>query len=348
MDPARQRALGSAAGTRSGRPRRVVRDWRRRNAGAAQHQRRHGAGDGVPADRRRDPAVAAGAGRGMALLGEPRRLRARAGAGRVRLRPAGGCPHPARGGPVRRVHRSARGRALATPARAPTGIAGPASQGVHPGQSMNRRALLGLVGGTAAGATLAGVSGCATTGHAGQPLTSRLPLPSPFTVALPIPAPARPGAVGVYDLVQRVSSTEIMPGTRTEVWGYDGTFPGPTFDVRRGRPIAVRVTNELPVPTTTHLHGGITAAEFDGYPTHLVLPEELAGFDPSHGGRHGGWRLTSRVFTHEFPLDQPAALLWYHDHRMDFTAPQVYRGLAGMFLIRDDIEDSLPLPRGDR
>ena len=33
---------------------------------------------------------------------------------------------------------------------------------------------------------------------------------------------------------------------------------------------------------------------------------------------------------------------------MDFTGPPVYRGLAGFHLVRDDAEDALPLPRGDR
>jgi spore coat protein A, manganese oxidase len=49
-----------------------------------------------------------------------------------------------------------------------------------------------------------------------------------------------------------------------------------------------------------------------------------------------------------YPLDQAAATLWYHDHRMDFTGPQVYRGLAGFHLVRDDEEDALPLPREER
>src|SRR5690606_32814715 len=46
--------------------------------------------------------------------------------------------------------------------------------------------------------------------------------------------------------------------------------------------------------------------------------------------------------------EQRAAMLWYHDHRMDFTGPQVYRGLAGLYIIRDEVEDALPLPRGER
>jgi spore coat protein A len=47
-------------------------------------------------------------------------------------------------------------------------------------------------------------------------------------------------------------------------------------------------------------------------------------------------------------MDQRAATLWYHDHRMDFTGPQVYRGLAGFHIVRDDEDDALPLPAGDK
>ena len=46
--------------------------------------------------------------------------------------------------------------------------------------------------------------------------------------------------------------------------------------------------------------------------------------------------------------DQRAATLWYHDHRMDFTAPQVWRGLAGFYILRDAEEERLHLPRGDK
>jgi spore coat protein A, manganese oxidase len=49
-----------------------------------------------------------------------------------------------------------------------------------------------------------------------------------------------------------------------------------------------------------------------------------------------------------YPLEQRAATLWHHDHRMDFTGPQVWRGLAGFHIIRDDEEHALPLPKGDK
>lgn len=218
---------------------------------------------------------------------------------------------------------------------------------------LSRRTLLGALG-----VGVLGMTGCAalTTERAGAPLRSALPLPPRFAVPLPVPPVAKPVRGDTYELVQRPAQVEIIPGTRTEVWGYDGIFPGPTFDVRSGRPVRVRVVNKLPVPTSTHLHGGVTPAEFDGYPTHLVVPDELGDrYVPAHGASPGhaghaatGWRLTPNQFVHEYPLDQPAGMLWYHDHRMDFTGPQVYRGLAGMFIVRDEVEDALPLPRGDR
>ena len=217
---------------------------------------------------------------------------------------------------------------------------------------LSRRRLLGLLGaGAAAGLVVPGC-GTLTTERAGARLASRLPLPDRFAVPLPIPGTVAPTG-GAIELAQEVASLEIIPGTRTEVWGYNGTFPGPTLELRSGRPTTVRITNELPVPTSTHLHGGVTPPEFDGYPTHLVVPEQLGDrFEPGAGSHAAhdasAWELTPRAFEHEYPVEQPAATLWYHDHRMDFTAPQIYRGLAGMAIVRDDVDDELPLPKGDK
>lgn len=54
------------------------------------------------------------------------------------------------------------------------------------------------------------------------------------------------------------------------------------------------------------------------------------------------------VRDYTYPLDQRAATLWYHDHRMGFTGPQVCRRPAGFLLVTDDEEDALPLPRAAR
>ncbi|WP_061290481.1 multicopper oxidase family protein [Herbidospora cretacea] len=182
-------------------------------------------------------------------------------------------------------------------------------------------------------------SGCGVE-VSGERLTSGLPLPPKFARPLTLPKTARPTSPGRYVVTQRPARMEIIPGTTTEIWGYDGTFPGPTFDLRRGEQAVVTIRNDLTVPTSTHLHGGVTPADSDGHPMDLVV-----GTVRPH---HAGATLHERTKDYVYPLDQRAATLWYHDHRMDFTGPQVYKGLAGFFLIRDDEEEKLGLPSGDR
>ncbi|MEU8819324.1 multicopper oxidase family protein [Actinoplanes sp. NPDC048796] len=148
----------------------------------------------------------------------------------------------------------------------------------------------------------------------------------PFVVP-PVQRPVRDDAGGTYyAMTQREASIEIIPGLRTPIMGYEGVFPGPTIMARSGRPTIVDHTNRLAVPVAVHLHGGKNPPGEDGHPTDLMAPG------------------TSRRYT--YPTDQRGATLWYHDHRLDFTGPQVYRGLAGFHIIRDAVEDSLPLPAG--
>ncbi|KAB2379458.1 multicopper oxidase family protein [Actinomadura montaniterrae] len=193
----------------------------------------------------------------------------------------------------------------------------------------------------------------------GAELRSKVPLPPPFQVPLPIPPVLKPvsttGGIDRYEITQRETAVEILPGIRTPLWTYEGTFPGPTIESRRGRPVTIRHRNELPVPTVVHLHGGRTPASSDGYPTDLVLPEGWPGTARGHHGMHGmgGMRdpraVESRITRdYTFPLDQRPTLLWYHDHRMDFTAPAIWRGLAGLHIVRDDAEEVLGLPSGHR
>jgi spore coat protein A len=205
-------------------------------------------------------------------------------------------------------------------------------------------------GGGAGSGDSGGDAGAAPSSSTGGVLRSATPPPAPFRVPLPIPPALRPSRTDAtsdyYEITQRPGKAAILPGLTTEVWGYDGIFPGPTIHARSGRRIVVRQHNELPVPAVVHLHGAVTPPEHDGYPTDLILP--ASGWRPRHAGHAAPGRVSPAARDYIYPLDQPAATLWYHDHRMDFTGPQVYRGLAGMFLIRDEVEDRLPLPGGER
>ncbi|MET8147737.1 multicopper oxidase family protein [Actinoplanes sp. NPDC049668] len=211
---------------------------------------------------------------------------------------------------------------------------------------VSRRGLLALAG----AAALAGCGRPADGPGTGSLLTSSVPLPERFRTPLAIPPVARPtltnSAGDHITITQRVADARLLPDHTTRIWGYDGIFPGPTIRARRGRPLTVTMRNELPVPTSTHLHGGVTPADSDGFPLDLTTP---AGYSPAPPHQHGaGARVHEVSRDYRYPMNQRAATLWYHDHRMDFTAPQVWRGLAGMMIISDDEEDALPLPRGDR
>ncbi len=171
-------------------------------------------------------------------------------------------------------------------------------------------------------------------GAAGQPMliaAQASPSVTPHAQALRIPRLAVPvgtdGGTDVYELEMRSAQVTIVPGTQTTVWGYGGTFPGPTIAARSGRPVSVTFVNSLPAPAAVHLHGGRVAPQHDGHPMDVIAPG------------------ASRRY--EYPNAQPHSTLWYHDHAMDRTAENVYRGLAGLYLLRDDDEAGAGLPSGD-
>jgi len=187
----------------------------------------------------------------------------------------------------------------------------------------------------------------------GRPLARIFPshtaLPKAFEAALPIlPVQKASGSDATsdcYEMAVRPASASILPGLITAIWGYNGTFPGPVIEARRGRKVSLRLKNELPVPIVNHLHGGRTPPESDGYPTDLVMPKGEFPAARMHDPRA---RVAHEEREYVYENEQRAATLWYHDHRMDFTAAQVWRGLAGFYILRDEEEGRLPLPRGER
>lgn len=102
-----------------------------------------------------------------------------------------------------------------------------------------------------------------------------------------------------------------------------------------------------PVPIVTHVHGAHVESMSDGYPEAWFLPKASDTPDGyfTYGTHYDSVLPTasgSAVF--EYPNDQQAATLWYHDHALGLTRLNIYAGLAGFWLIRDDVEDSLNLP----
>ena len=208
--------------------------------------------------------------------------------------------------------------------------------------------------------TAAMATRCAAGATAPEPVSTALD-PNKlerYVDALPIPELARskemrssPDDPEVKLPFYRLAMREIhqkvhrdLPVTR--MWGFEGSSPGPTIETRSGQGLLVEWANELPrkhflpidhtlhgaerdkpdVRAVVHLHGGRTPPESDGYPESWVAP--------------GKSQLC------HYPNRQDAALLFYHDHTMGINRLNIYAGLQGMFLIRDEVEDGLNLPRG--
>ncbi|SEN66592.1 multicopper oxidase family protein [Cryobacterium luteum] len=129
----------------------------------------------------------------------------------------------------------------------------------------------------------------------------------------------------VFDLTAESGTTEFTSGVDTDTWGYNGSYLGPTLVAARGEDVRINVANDLREATTVHWHGMSLPAEMDGGPHQMVEP--------------------GATWSPNFTIDQPAATLWYHPHPDGKTEHQVEMGLAGLFLVQDDEEAALTLPR---
>ena len=217
---------------------------------------------------------------------------------------------------------------------------------------IGRRSFLKVVGASAVGAILLDPSFFTGSGASVMAQSSLL---SRFTEQLPIPPVIDARAGGSFDLTMAPgmhsfhSSLPPTPG-----WGYGGaSYLGPTFQTMRGVPIDVTAINSLgthPLAAVidtslngalesdktnprvaVHLHGGNTDPESDGGPE-----------DTFTVGEHR---------TYHYNNDQEATTLWYHDHAMGITRLNVYAGLAGYYLLRDqydtgESDNPIGLPSG--
>ncbi|MHA2788533.1 multicopper oxidase domain-containing protein [Corynebacterium sp. S7] len=131
--------------------------------------------------------------------------------------------------------------------------------------------------------------------------------------------------VRIFNLTAAPGEAELLAGITTATWGFNGAHLGPTLRSSRSDRCKVTITNNLDEMTTIHWHGMNIPAWADGAPHSPIEP--------------GGQWVPS------WEIDQAATTLWYHPHPHGRTALHCYRGLAGMFIIDDDVSDSLDLPR---
>jgi FtsP/CotA-like multicopper oxidase with cupredoxin domain len=130
------------------------------------------------------------------------------------------------------------------------------------------------------------------------------------------------------------------------IYGFDGNFPGPMINAEYGHPNLVRFENHLDEnpqdldrqdfgspdwSALTHLHNGHTAPESDGNPHYSMTA----------GPKHEGFPF--QTYVDQLYLNWPAggfdaekqSFFWFHDHRMDHTGSNVYKGMVGLYPIYD-------------
>src|SRR5215217_1666455 len=168
-----------------------------------------------------------------------------------------------------------------------------------------------------------------------------------FTTSQVLPIDANGKPTASFDAAGKTYSAgtkRTLP--KSTIYGFNGTFPGPMINAEYGKPALVRFENHLgenPLNLDrqdfgspdnsflTHLHNGHTAPESDGNPHYSMTA----------GPKHEGYRMGQSV--DNLYLNWPAggddrekqSFFWFHDHRMDHTGSNVYKGMVGLYPIYD-------------
>ena len=151
-----------------------------------------------------------------------------------------------------------------------------------------------------------------------------------FIPDIDISLTAQPGEAAVFQgiptKVWRFNAT-VNKGPGSRIVSIPESYLGPIIKVRQGDKVRIRFKNNIPEASIVHWHGLHVPAIMDGHPRYVI----------SKG----------QTYLYEFEVKNRAGTYWYHPHPHGRTGPQVYGGLAGLFLVSDEEEQSLRLPNGE-
>ncbi len=114
-----------------------------------------------------------------------------------------------------------------------------------------------------------------------------------------------------FHLVPMAVEREFLPGYKMNVYGYNGSMPGPTIEVNQGDRVRLVVTNELPEDTFVHWHGFEMPVQYDGAATLTQNPIK-----------------PGETFVYEFNVHEEGTF-FYHSH----VAMQEAFGQVGWFIV---------------
>jgi FtsP/CotA-like multicopper oxidase with cupredoxin domain len=115
-----------------------------------------------------------------------------------------------------------------------------------------------------------------------------------------------------FHLVAEPVLREMAPGMTAQLWGYNGSSPGPTIEVVEGDKVRLFVTNKLPEHTAVHWHGQRLPAGMDG-----VSGLTQVGIEPG------------KTFVYEFQARRSGTFM-YHPHADEMT--QMAMGMMGLWI----------------
>jgi len=131
------------------------------------------------------------------------------------------------------------------------------------------------------------------------------------------------GGVKEFHLVPQPVQREFLPGYWMNVWGFNGSMPGPTIEINQGDRVRIIVTNELPEETTLHCHGFELPIQYDGASTLTQNP-----IPPG------------KTFVYEFHVHE-AGTFFYHTH----VAMQEAFGMVGWIIVHPQKTFDPPVDR---
>ncbi|MGR8934643.1 MAG: multicopper oxidase family protein [Gammaproteobacteria bacterium] len=119
----------------------------------------------------------------------------------------------------------------------------------------------------------------------------------------------------------------LLQGPRDSVTDIPGSYLGPILNLEKGQKVRIHLKNNMDEENIIHWHGLHVPAIMDGHPMNAIPRGE--------------------TYVYEFEILNRAGAYIYHPHTHEKTASQVYYGMAGAILVRDEEEKRLGLPSGE-
>ncbi|AFZ35433.1 cyclic nucleotide-binding protein [Stanieria cyanosphaera PCC 7437] len=128
---------------------------------------------------------------------------------------------------------------------------------------------------------------------------------------------------GLLELdLEAKESVVDLGGKQAYLLTYNGQVPAPRLEAKPGDKVRIHFTNNLAQPTNIHYHG--LHIPITGNADNVFL-----NIEPRE-------KLT---YEFQIPTNHPSGTFWYHPHLHGMTAEQLFGGLAGLFIIRGEIDE---------